>query len=327
MPRQSNGAYLQPANTAAVSLATITVSGWNTLETDIGGEITNSLDRLGRGGMSAALNMGGFLINSIGNPVVGTDAVNLTTLINQTRGGVIFGVAAGTVNAITATFTPPTTPPYPLGQPVIFQCTGANTSATPTFAPDGAVAKTIVRPAGGPLSPGDIPGGGSMITMFYDPALFAAVGGWRLIGLPSTDSPGTIKMFGMSTLPAGWLQCAPVNNALSTTTYVNLFNAIGYTYGGSGATFGVPVIGGQFIRFWDNGAGVDAARALGSLQADQFQDHTHSYIKSGYASAGAGGGNTVATFTTPVDTTLPDSGSHGAETRAKNIALHAGIKT
>lgn len=73
MPRQANGNYLAPANTAAVSGATISSTAFNTLETDIGTEITNSVDRGGRSAMTAALPMGGQKITGMADPAVPTD--------------------------------------------------------------------------------------------------------------------------------------------------------------------------------------------------------------------------------------------------------------
>lgn len=74
MPRQSNGTYIQPANTAAVSGQSISSIAFNTLETDIGTEITNSLDRGGRSAMTAALPMGNNKITGLATPTVSTDA-------------------------------------------------------------------------------------------------------------------------------------------------------------------------------------------------------------------------------------------------------------
>src|SRR5258708_1944894 len=74
LPRQSNGNYIAPANTAAVSGQTISSTAFNTLETDIGTEITNSVDRGGRSAMTAALPMGGQKIIGMADPTVATDA-------------------------------------------------------------------------------------------------------------------------------------------------------------------------------------------------------------------------------------------------------------
>lgn len=74
MPRQANGNYIQPANTAAVTSTPISSTAFNTLETDIGNEITNSLDRGGRSAMTAALPMGANKITGMADPAVATDA-------------------------------------------------------------------------------------------------------------------------------------------------------------------------------------------------------------------------------------------------------------
>lgn len=73
MPRQANGNYLPPANTAAVTLTAISSTAYNTLETDIGTEITNSVDRGGRSAMTANLPMGGQKITGMADPTVATD--------------------------------------------------------------------------------------------------------------------------------------------------------------------------------------------------------------------------------------------------------------
>src|SRR5437899_2827662 len=74
MPRQANGTYIAPANTAAVSGNAISSTAFNTLETDIGTEITNSLDRQGRSAMQANLPMGNNKITGMADPTVTTDA-------------------------------------------------------------------------------------------------------------------------------------------------------------------------------------------------------------------------------------------------------------
>lgn len=74
MPRQSNGTYIAPGGTAAVSGSAISSTAFNTLETDIGSEITNSLDRLGRSPMQAALPMGANKITGLANGTATTDA-------------------------------------------------------------------------------------------------------------------------------------------------------------------------------------------------------------------------------------------------------------
>lgn len=54
MPRNSSGVYTLPAGNPVVTLTTITAAWANATMPDIGSEMTNSLDRSGRGGMLAA---------------------------------------------------------------------------------------------------------------------------------------------------------------------------------------------------------------------------------------------------------------------------------
>jgi hypothetical protein len=61
---------------------------------------------------------------------------------------------------------------------------------------------------------------------------------------------GMVMYFANSTVPQGWLQCNGA--AISRTTYVDLFSAIGTVYGtGNGSTtFNLPDFRGQFLRGW-----------------------------------------------------------------------------
>lgn len=59
------------------------------------------------------------------------------------------------------------------------------------------------------------------------------------------SNAGMVVPYSSNNLPAGWLLCN--GQGCSTTTYANLYNAIGYTYGGSGGTFYVPDMRG---RIW-----------------------------------------------------------------------------
>lgn len=80
---------------------------------------------------------------------------------------------AGTVDAITAAFTPAIAalPAAPGTLSVFVRATGANTSTTPTFKADGTAAKTIVKGNNVPLLAGDIAGAGHWLELQYDPTL------------------------------------------------------------------------------------------------------------------------------------------------------------
>ncbi len=88
--------------------------------------------------------------------------------------------------------------------------------------------------------------------------------------------PGTLRFFGRPTAPEGYLVCN--GEAVSRSTYANLFEAIGTCFGeGDGeTTFNLPDCRGEFIRGWDAERGVDKDRQIGSYQTDAIQSHSHS---------------------------------------------------
>ncbi len=87
--------------------------------------------------------------------------------------------------------------------------------------------------------------------------------------------PGMVSVFAMSSAPTGWLKANGA--AVSRTTYASLFAAIGTTFGaGDGTTtFNVPDLRGEFVRGWDDGRGVDTARAIGSAQLATRHPYVH----------------------------------------------------
>ncbi len=177
MPRQANGQYQQPANTAAVSGATISSAADNTLITDIGTELTNSLDRQGRSSMSAALPMGGNKITGMADPVASTDGATknytdtatalLVSKVAYQNAAQISAVAAGSSDTITAAFTPTITA-LSAGMTLEVRAGAANSTPTPTFQADSTTAKTIVKGAGFALVAGDIAGAGHWLSLTYD---------------------------------------------------------------------------------------------------------------------------------------------------------------
>jgi len=162
---------------------------------------------------------------------------------------------------------------------------------------------------------------------------------------PAGTPSGAVVFFAMTTAPTGWLVCD--GSAVSRTTYVNLFNLIGTTYGnGDGSTtFNLPNLTGQFLR----GAGGNAG-AVGTSQADQLGSHSHSadstvndpgHSHAVFANLGGGlyptsnynlnsGGN-YYNQTSEVGTGISVSTSvnpyGGNETRPQNVAMLPCIKT
>ena len=121
---------------------------------------------------------------------------------------------------------------------------------------------------------------------------------------------GTIVTWATSTPPTGWLEC----NGQSTSGYTELAALLGSN---------VPDLRGEFVRGWDNGAGVDAGRTLGSTQTDEFKSHAHSYTRKGASgNSVTGGPSQINDGLTPVTT----GAQGGAETRPRNVALMYIIK-
>ena len=107
----------------------------------------------------------------------------------------------------------------------------------------------------------------------------------------------------------------------------------------------LPDLRGEFIRGWDRDAetetterGVDPGRGLGSAQDDEFESHNHT-IQFGatYSVLGPDDGNRMRfdrdpdpgdeTDEGPTTPTVSSVASGGAETRPRNIAMIAIIKT
>jgi len=69
-------------------------------------------------------------------------------------------------------------------------------------------------------------------------------------GTVSFYSPGLMSLYAGSTAPAGWLLCNGASVVVAT--YQDLFNKIGYTYGGSEANFNLPNLVGKTVFGLDN---------------------------------------------------------------------------
>ena len=133
---------------------------------------------------------------------------------------------------------------------------------------------------------------------------------------------GSVAFFAMDTAPTGYIKA---NGAtISTTTYANLFAAIGHTFGGSGSAFKVPDLRGEFLRGWSDGRSVDSGRGFGSFQGDLFKSHTHIISHSSLSGVSAGGN--IAGGSPVNSATSPTAASGGSETRPRNVALLACIK-
>ncbi|NBP01959.1 MAG: hypothetical protein EBU90_17895 [Proteobacteria bacterium] len=144
--------------------------------------------------------------------------------------------------------------------------------------------------------------------------------------------PGTVSNF-----PTGWAVCNGAS--LSTSAYPNLFNIIGYTFGGSGGTFNLPNMLERFVV----GAGGDNPTVTGTsgygvgdtdgsnsvtLNLTQIPSHEHTVSASGsatkdfaanrnggYGSGAGGGGLGADTPIVNVTGTAAASGGFNGETQ------------
>ena len=146
-------------------------------------------------------------------------------------------------------------------------------------------------------------------------------------GSSSNVPAGTVIYYAASSAPTGYLKANGAS--LSTTTYATLFASIGYTFGGSGASFSVPDLRGEFARGWDDARGVDSGRAFGSFQDHQLQLHSHGngaiHPADGTEQGQVGAPESFTAFNVQT-TTSGTTGTFGTETRPRNIALLACIK-
>src|SRR5690606_10610092 len=108
--------------------------------------------------------------------------------------------------------------------------------------------------------------------------------------------------FAGSTCPTGYILAD--GSAISRTTYADLFDIIGTSHGeGDGSTtFNLPDYRGRFLRGLDGTAGNDpdkasrtamnsggnTGNAVGSVQADEFKNHTHSTWAKNIIISGSG---------------------------------------
>jgi microcystin-dependent protein len=124
---------------------------------------------------------------------------------------------------------------------------------------------------------------------------------------------GLIAPFGMGTPPAGWLACPTAQTLVSTTTYAALFAAISYTWGGSGANFGLPFFPSGYVPI----AGTAGVLSHGALLA-----HTHPWGKDTTIQAGSNGTAAERPSLSAPNTTGVTSSTGGTD----NLAAGYGVQ-
>jgi hypothetical protein len=161
-----------------------------------------------------------------------------------------------------------------------------------------------------PLAGGTMTGPLVLVNSTPSTAATAASKGYVDATVSATITPGTIVMWGTSTVPAGWLEC----NGQSTAGSPNLIPLFGTN---------VPDLRGEFIRGWDNGRGVDSGRVIRSAQAQDIQSHQHTLTQYSYLRNFEGGAALAWAGTASANTGF----TGGTETRPRNVALMFIVKT
>ena len=155
-------------------------------------------------------------------------------------------------------------------------------------------------------------------------------------GLYPDNFVGLIAGFAMTTVPTGWLLCNGAS--LSTSSYSKLFAKLSYTWGGSGGSFNIPDLRGEFLRNFDEGRGADPGRSFATYQGYALQGHNHFWQSwAGYQGTGDKNpnnrgyghngpfGNSVKSQTLTNQPGYPTA-SWAPETRPRNKTLNYCIK-
>ena len=125
---------------------------------------------------------------------------------------------------------------------------------------------------------------------------------------------GLIAPFAMGAVPQGWLACPTAQTLVSTTTYADLFAAIGYTWGGSGGSFGLP--------YFEPGYTILSGVGVGVVSHGKVKDHTHPYTTYAALAVQTGSSTPCWTGTQTVQTGNPASPEGGPD----NLAAGRGVQ-
>lgn len=123
----------------------------------------------------------------------------------------------------------------------------------------------------------------------------------------------------VNTIPTSYI--AYDGSSLNTTIYNKLFAVLGFTYGGSGASFNVPDMRKEFIRGYDGGI---LTNPIGIVQLASFINHTHLFDGPTGGSGSYSHNNSSGAFKHTLSNTTASSGASvgsGSETRPTNYAM------
>lgn len=183
MPRNSSGDYTLPSP-MAVALQVASSATVNNIMNDVATELTDSLDRSGKGSMLADLPMANHKVTGM---KAGTAAADAAT-VAQVRDGTLPHATAvtGTVDALVVTFAPAHTS-LPANARLRWTSIGLNTVTAPTATIDALAAPyTITGPTGSALNLGDTGAAGYVCDLIYDGTRLRLMNPASVLGLGKT---------------------------------------------------------------------------------------------------------------------------------------------
>lgn len=340
MPRDSAGTYTLPASNPVVTGTPIQSAGWaNPTMADIGNEITNSLDRAGRGGMTGPFGIAngtlagpGLRFTSDPDNGIRLTGINTYTLVAAAQDIVQVDVAGITMlagktasNFGASVDQSDVTPIDFVKGDLWFE---SDTGAFYLSYTNPDLTSTIVglTGVGGNFVPASSVGAANGVAGLDSFAHVPTVQG----GVPT----GAMFDFGGTAAPLGYLLCDGTSYA--TAAQFALFSAIGYTWGGAGANFNVP----DFRRKVAVGSGGTGTPTLGNVVSNvggqeahvqtvaELAAHVHVQqagdLMAPLAAAGTGAGGRSSDGTATVNG--PSTNSNGSST-AFNIMQPSAVVT
>lgn len=281
-------------------------------------------------------------------------------LLRATRHfGIRHGVDTGTANNIEATFLPPVRSFFN-GLMVSVEIAASNTGATQFTFADLASGNVLPvrRRDGSALEADDLVTGQVALFVCIDGVLQLLANGAMGAGGGGGGSPtaglcgqlvltmggaalgGTLKANGAeisrATYADLWTFAQASGRIVSETDWQNaaLRRWTSFSTGDGSTTFRLPNLLGEFMRFYDDGRGVDSGRVLGTQQAEMIGPHSHGLtgapttdgikVLGSIVAAGSDSSPFLAITTTPASIgigTLAVANNSGTENRVRNIAI------